>query len=119
MKMLQDRFSSDTDVLFLSHSVMPDIDSVKSLKKYSEKKGIISGKWYLLTGNRDSIYALAKQQYFAGDSIGFYGNQKDFLHTENFILVDQHRRIRGVYNGTLKFEMERIMEDIETLKCEN
>jgi protein SCO1 len=119
MNRLQAKFLNDPDVILLSHSVLPDADSVATLKKYAERKGINSTKWHLLTGNRDSIYAIAKKQYFAGDSIGFYGNQRDFLHTENFILVDRHRRIRGVYNGTVWFEMERIIEDIDILKEEN
>lgn len=118
MKTLQEKFADDSEVILLSHSVLPTIDSVSVLKKYASRKGIKSSKWHLLTGNRDSIYALAKKQYFAGDSIGFYGNQRDFLHTENFILVDKHRRIRGVYNGTLRIEMDRIIEDILILKKE-
>jgi len=119
MKTLQSKFINDPEIILLSHSVLPAIDSVATLKKYAERKGISSTKWHLLTGNRDSIYAIAKKQYFAGDSIGFYGNQRDFLHTENFILIDKHRRIRGVYNGTVRFEMERIIEDISTLKKEH
>jgi len=119
MKILQKEFERDEEVVLISHSVLPAVDSVSVLKKYAERKGIKSSKWHLLTGNRDSIYSLAKRQYYAGDSIGFYGNQRDFLHTENFILVDKHRRIRGVYNGTIKFEMDRIIEDIHTLMKEN
>lgn len=118
MKTLQEKFADDSEVVLLSHSVLPAVDSVSVLKKYAARKGIKSNKWHLLTGNRDSIYAIAKKQYFAGDSIGFYGNQRDFLHTENFILVDKHRRIRGVYNGTLRIEMDRIIEDIFILKKE-
>ncbi len=118
MKVLQTHFAEDAEVMLLSHSVMPIFDSVATLKKYADRRKIITNKWHLLTGNRDSIYALAKKHYFAGDSIGFYGNEKDFLHTENFILVDKHRRIRGVYNGTIRFEMDRIMEDIVILKKE-
>ncbi len=118
MRTLQEKFRNDPEVVLLSHSVLPAIDSVATLRKYAEKKGITSSKWHLLTGNRDSIYTIAKKQYFAGDSIGFYGNQRDFLHTENFILIDKHRRIRGVYNGTVRFEMERIIEDVGVLKKE-
>jgi protein SCO1 len=69
----------------------------------------------LLTGNKDEIYSLAKKQYYAGDTIGYYQTGNEFLHTENFILVDKHRRIRGVYNGTLSLEMERLEDDINTL----
>ena len=91
------------------------MDSVPVLKKYAEEKGVISSKWHLLTGKEDEIYALAKKQYYAGDTIGYYQAGNEFLHTENFILVDKHRRIRGVYNGTLALEMERLEDDINTL----
>jgi protein SCO1/2 len=113
--LLQKYFKDNKDVIFLSHSVTPEMDSVPVLKKYAEDKGVISGKWHLLTGNKDEIYDLAKKQYYAGDTIGYYQTGNEFLHTENFILVDKHRRIRGVYNGTLELEMERLEEDINTL----
>ncbi len=118
MSTLQEKYKNDDGVLLLSHSVTPTMDSVPVLKRYAEAKGIISGKWHLLTGKEDQIYALAKKQYFAGDTIGYYQTGNEFLHTENFILVDTHRRIRGVYNGTLALEMERLMDDIATLKKE-
>lgn len=115
MKLLQEKFKNNNEVLLLSHSVTPGMDSVPVLKKYATGKGVISGKWHLLTGNEDEIYALAKKQYYAGDTIGYYQAGNEFLHTENFILVDRLRRIRGVYNGTLSLEMERLAEDINTL----
>jgi protein SCO1/2 len=118
MKILQDKFANDNKVLFLSHSVTPEKDNVAALKEYAIEKGCVSGKWHLLTGNKAEIYAIAKKQYFAGDSIGYFGKANDFLHTENFILVDGKHRIRGVYNGTLPIEMDRIIEDITTLKKE-
>ena len=119
MGLLQQKYKNDNNILLLSHSVTPDIDSVPVLKKYAKKNGIISGKWHLLTGNKQQIYAMAKKQYFAGDTIGYYQTGNEFLHTENFILVDKHRRIRGVYNGTLVLEMDRLMDDIATLKKED
>ena len=118
MGTLQEKFKNDEEVLFLSHSVTPDMDSVPVLKKYAIAKGVISSKWHLLTGSVDSIYRLAKKEYYAGDTIGYYQTGNEFLHTENFILVDKHRRIRGVYNGTLPLEMERLTDDIGTLKKE-
>lgn len=118
MGTLQQKFKDDQEILFLSHSVTPEMDSVPALSRYAKQKGIISGKWHLLTGNKEEIYRLAKQQYFAGDTIGYYQTGNEFLHTENFILIDKHRRIRGVYNGTLPIEMDRLMEDIGTLKQE-
>jgi len=115
MALLQTAFKNYDDVLLLSHSVTPQMDSVPVLKKYAEEKGVISGKWHLLTGNENEIYSLVKKQYFAGDTIGYYQTGNEFLHTENFILVDKHRRIRGVYNGTLGVEMDRLKEDIGVL----
>lgn len=115
MHLLQDAFRDNPDVLFLSHSVTPEMDSVAVLKKYATQKGVISGKWHLLTGPEDEIYTLAKKQYYAGDTIGYYQSGNEFLHTENFILLDRHRRIRGVYNGTLRLEMQRLKEDIDLL----
>ncbi|HEV7783271.1 MAG TPA: SCO family protein, partial [Chitinophagaceae bacterium] len=110
MGLLQERFKDNKEVLLLSHSVTPGMDSVPVLKKYAEEKGIISGKWHLLTGREDDIYSIAKKQYYAGDTIGYYQTGNEFLHTENFILVDKLRRIRGVYNGTLALEMERLAD---------
>jgi protein SCO1/2 len=119
MGMIQEKFKNNHEVLLLSHSVTPEMDSVPVLKKYALEKGVISGKWHLLTGKQDDIYALAKKQYYAGDTIGYYQTGNEFLHTENFILVDKHRRIRGVYNGTLPLEAERLIDDINTLLKED
>jgi protein SCO1/2 len=118
MLLLQEAFKNDSTILLLSHSVMSEVDSIKVLNDYATINKVDSKKWHLLTGNKNEIYALAKQQYFAGDSVGFYQTGNEFLHTENFILVDQKRRIRGVYNGTLLLEIDRIKEDIHTLKLE-
>lgn len=119
MHLIQDAFINDKQVYLISHSVTPESDSVPKLKKYALDNKINSDKWSLLTGDKSSIYRLAKQEYFAGDTIGFYQTGNEFLHTENFILVDKHRRIRGVYNGTLLIEIERIKEDIAILKSED
>lgn len=118
LKMIQEKYKNDSSIILLSHSVTPDRDSVSVLRKYATRKGIQSGKWHLLTGEVNAIYAIAKKDYYAGNVIGFYGAQNDFLHTENCMLIDKQRRIRGVYNGTLPLEMERMIADIETLKKE-
>ncbi|HEX2684602.1 MAG TPA: SCO family protein, partial [Ferruginibacter sp.] len=72
MATLQEKYKNDDEVILLSHSVTPKMDSVPVLKKYADTKGVISGKWHLLTGDEDKIYELAKKQYFAGDTIGYY-----------------------------------------------
>jgi protein SCO1/2 len=117
--MVQEKFKSDDNVLIFSHSVTPDLDSVSVLKKYANAHNIISAKWFLLTGKQEEIYRLARKEYYAGNIIGYYQKGNEFLHTENVILLDNHRRIRGIYNGTLPIEMNRLIEDIETLKLEN
>jgi len=119
MYVLQEAFKLDTTILFLSHSVTPESDSVSILKKYAIENKVNSKQWHLLTGPTKEIYDLAKKQYFAGDTIGYYQTGNEFLHTENFILVDQKQRIRGVYNGTLLIEIDRIKEDIAILKKED
>ncbi len=118
MYLLQEAFNLDSTILFLSHSVTPDSDSVAILKKYAIENKVNSKQWHLLTGSKNDIYDLAKKQYFAGDTIGYYQTGNEFLHTENFILIDKKQRIRGVYNGTLLVEIERIKEDIAILKKE-
>ena len=115
MATIQEKFKNNNAVLLLSHSVTPEIDSVPVLKRYAAAKGVISGKWHLLTGKQDDIYRMAKKEYYAGDTIGYYQTGNEFLHTENFILVDKYRRIRGVYNGTLPLEADRLIDDINTL----
>ncbi|MCK5679131.1 MAG: SCO family protein, partial [Flavobacteriaceae bacterium] len=107
----------DDEVKFLSHSVTPIMDSVPVLKAYADKKGVIDGKWDITTGSKKHIYELARKSYFAVLDEGDGGDQ-DFIHTEQFILVDKKRQIRGFYDGTDKNEMQRIIDDIDLLKKE-
>jgi protein SCO1/2 len=103
--------------MFLSHSVTPLIDSVSVLKEYALNKGVIDGKWNVTTGKKKHIYELARKSYFAVLDEG-NGDENDFIHTEQFILVDKKRRIRGYYDGTNDQEMEKLKEDIVFLKEE-
>ena len=118
MQLLQDYFKDDNNVLLLSHTVTPEIDTVPVLKKYAERKHALDGKWLMVTGNIKKIYDLARNSYFADGDYNIQKEGNTFLHSENFVLVDQHRRIRGVYNGTLPAEMERLKEDVKILEAE-
>ncbi len=118
MAQVQEKFRDDPDIKFISHSVTPERDSVSVLRQYATDNGVIDGKWHVVTGDREEIYTLARRSYFADKDIGFKKGPDDFLHTDNFILVDQQRRIRGVYSGTMPDEMGRLIEDIMTLKSE-
>ncbi len=117
MAELQEYYKNDQEIMFLSHSVTPDIDSVSVLKKYAIEKGVIDGKWNVTTGLKTHIYDLARKNYFAVLDEG-NGDENDFIHTEQFILIDKERRIRGFYDGTEKKDMEKIKNDIIILKKE-
>ena len=117
MSELQEYYKNEDDILFLSHSVTPEIDSISVLKEYANNKGVIDGKWNVTTGRKKHIYELARKSYFAVLDEG-NGDENDFIHTEQFILVDKERRIRGYYDGTDKKEMKKLKEDVVLLKEE-
>jgi len=114
---LQDEFIDDDNILLLSHTVMPEIDSVKVLKKYSQEKGVVDSKWNLVTGDKKQIYNLARKSYLVAEDIAS-SNGYEMIHTENFVLVDSKRRIRGFYDGTDKNVMSNLINDIKILKRE-
>ena len=118
MKRIEKAFLGNSQVAYLSFSVTPWIDDVKTLKKYSELNQIYSPQWSLLTGDKEAIYTLARKSFFAEESIGFTKDSNEFLHTEHFILVDQKGRIRGIYNGTLPLDADQCIEDIRALLAE-
>lgn len=111
---LQEKIKDNPKVMLLSHSVTPDIDSVPVLKAYAKEKGVIDGKWNLVTGNKREIYGIARKSYLAVKTNNI-SELYDMIHTENFILVDTKRRIRGFYDGTKKEDMKRLLEDINWL----
>ena len=118
LKIVSDAFEKDSNVVFLSYSVTPWIDTPSVLKKFKTEYEIENTNWQFLTGSKKEIYTLARKSYFAEEDIGFSKDSTEFLHTEHFILVDRSKRIRGIYNGTLQLEMEQLIEDIFTLKKE-
>lgn len=117
MQTLQSEFEDDDDILLLSHSVTPEIDDVAQLKKYALEKGAIDSKWNLVTGDKKQIYNLARKEYLASKTQGD-GGKYDLVHTENFVLVDKEKRIRGFYDGTNPEEIEQLIEDIDILRLE-
>jgi protein SCO1/2 len=117
MAALQKKFADDDSLIFLSHTVNPMHDSVEVLRAYAEQYGAIRGKWYLLTGNRDSIYYLAKHSYLI-NALEDEEAEQGFLHSELFVLVDPDGHIRGYYDGTSDEEMRRLEKDIVLLKQE-
>lgn len=116
MSSIQDAFLKEEDVVLLSYSVTPEYDSPDVLQEYAEIKGVVEGKWYLLTGDRKQIYTLGRDYYFVEEDLGIQKSAQDFLHTENFILVDKQGYLRGIYNGLSKTSVNQLIADIKTLQ---
>ncbi|MFL2596646.1 MAG: SCO family protein [Flavobacteriaceae bacterium] len=117
MGLIQEDIITDNQVLLLSFSVTPEIDSVAQLKRYAIEKGVVDSKWNLLTGDKKEIYELARKSYLAVKTSGD-GGEHDMIHTENFILVDPEQRIRGFYDGTDTTAMDELLSDIRVLQEE-
>ncbi len=114
MVKIQEEFLDDTDIMMLSLSVTPVMDSIPVLREYATTKGVIDSKWNITTGDKKHIYELARKSYFAVVEKGD-GGMQDFIHTPNFILVDKKKQIRGIYDGTDDDEIIRLIKDIYIL----
>ena len=99
MVWLQNQIKNNPKVQLLSFSVTPEIDSVSVLKQYALKKGVIDSKWNLVTGDKKEIYYLARKSFLAVKT-GSPSEMYDMVHTENFVLIDTKKRVRGFYDGT-------------------
>ena len=117
MAEIQKAIMDDDNVMLLSHSVTPTIDSVEQLKRYAIEKGVNDKKWNLVTGDKKQIYELARKSYLAVKTVGD-GGPFDMIHTENFMLIDKKRQIRGFYDGTDPDDIERLLGDIKILEKE-
>jgi protein SCO1/2 len=113
-------FRLDSSVLILSHTVWPEVDNVNVLYRYAEKYGVDHKYWRFLTGKKQELYRLARQDYLVVPDINDpnfqHGSDADFIHTENIVLIDQKQRIRGFYDGTSATQMQQAIEDIKLLK---
>jgi protein SCO1/2 len=114
LAVVQQAVLNNPKVLLLSHTVFPETDTVSVLKKYAIKNGVLDHKWNLVTGDKKEIYTMARKSYLAV-KMGKPSELYDMVHTENFVLVDEQKRVRGFYDGTKKEEIDRLLEDIEFL----
>jgi protein SCO1/2 len=119
MEKIQEEFVNDSDILLLSHSVMPTTDSIPILKEYAKNNNVIDNKWHLVTGDKKDIYDLGRNHYFVENDLGEVKDINDFLHTENFLLIDKKKHIRGIYNGLNRASIAQLIIDIKTLQKEN
>jgi len=117
MALVQQAFLHDSRVMLLSHTVFPETDSVAVLKRYALEKGVDDRKWNLVTGDKKAMYTLARKSYLAV-KLGKPSELYDMVHTENFVLVDTQKRVRGFYDGTKKEEIDRLITDIKGLLSE-
>ena len=114
MYQLQEELKNDNQILLLSHTVIPEVDTVEQLKKYAIENNVDDSKWNLVTGDKKQIYDLARKSYLAVEDSNF--NEYDMIHTENFMLIDKEKQIRGFYDGTNSEDINRLLKDIEILK---
>ena len=114
---IQTAFAHNPKVKLLSHTVFPETDSVPVLKAYAKKYKVDAFKWNLVTGDKKEIYTMARKSYLAV-KLGKPSELYDMVHTENFVLVDTKRRVRGFYDGTNKEDMKRLIADITFLSNE-
>jgi protein SCO1/2 len=114
MYQLQEELKNDNEILLLSHTVIPEVDTVEQLKEYAIENKVDASKWNLVTGDKKQIYELARKSYLAVEDSNF--NEFDMIHTENFMLIDKEKQIRGFYDGTNSEEINRLFKDIEILK---
>jgi protein SCO1/2 len=117
LQRVQKAYANDEDFMIVSHTVNPEIDTAETLKAYAELYEADPNKWVFLTGDKRKIYDLARKSYFAATTEGD-GGVDDFIHTENFVLVDKEKRIRGFYDGTSKESVDQLITDIEILAQE-
>ena len=115
LSIVYEHFKGDKEISFISHSVTPEIDSVPQLLSFAKKYKAEAPQWHFVTGKKKEIYKLARKHYFAATTNGD-GGVHDFIHTENFILVDKKKRIRGIYDGTSFDAIDQLMFDLERLK---
>ena len=118
MERVQEAYKTDDRIVLLSHSVTPEMDSIPVLADYAALHNADPARWHFLTGDRKQIYSLARRSYFACQDEGD-GGPDDFVHTENFVLVDPQRRIRGFYDGTNAGEVDQLISDIGKLLAES
>ena len=115
MSYLQNELKDQVDVMLVSFSVTPQVDTVDVLRAYADSRGVDDSKWNLFTGNKKDIYELARKSFLVAKNDGD-GGRYDMIHTENFVLIDKESRIRGFYDGTNEEAMNKLLADVTILK---
>jgi protein SCO1/2 len=114
MERIYGKYKGNPEVKFLSHTVDPEIDTVEQLKSYAIKHNADSKQWIFVTGDKKQLYDIARTGYFLDAQEGD-GGPDDFIHTQNFALIDKDKRIRGYYNGIDSSDVDQLIKDIDLL----
>lgn len=114
---VQNAFKDDENVLILSHTVDPEHDTPVVLAEYAKKHNAIKGKWFFVTGDKKQLYDMARNSYFITAMEGD-GGPDDFIHSEQLVLIDKDKRIRGFYDGTDYNEVSRLIDEVKVLRWE-
>lgn len=107
-------FMDKPEFMIVSHTVDPEMDTVPVLMEYAKKHGVVSKKWLFLTGEKPKLYDIARKGYLLNAEEGT-GDADDFIHTQNFALIDKEKHIRGFYDGTDSLEINRLIQDVKLL----
>lgn len=122
LQRIQTEFKTDENLKILSHTVNPSFDTVEVMKAYADRFQADHNQWWFLTGSKKDLYTMARKSYLVvpdeNDPEFDHGGESDFIHTENFVLVDPDKRIRGMYDGTNPDEVSELIRDIYDLKRE-
>lgn len=118
MQRVQEAYLGNEHFKILSFTVNPEVDDVKQMKNYAEGHHANNNQWWFLTGDKEKLYQLARKSFFVlkpaeAQNLGDAGS--DFIHTNNFVLVDQKKQIRGYYDGTNQEEVDKLIRDIAVL----
>jgi protein SCO1/2 len=119
LQRINERFAKNEEVMILSHTVWPEVDSIPVLKSYADNYEAETKKWMFVTGDKKHLYELARKSYFVAPDLNNpdfeQGGEGDFIHTENLVLIDKKKQIRGYYDGTSETEVNQLMSDIKKL----
>ncbi len=116
MRTVYEQFKNDSNFRILSHTSMPEVDSVPRLKWYADSMHVNTDKWIFLTGRKDSLYNMARTSYTIDDPVNVLKNiDDDFLHTQFWALVNKEGKVKKVYDGLKDSEVKAMIKEIKRM----
>lgn len=118
MQRVQKAYLGNENFKILSFTVNPEVDSIAQMKRYADNHGAKSNQWFFLTGDKNKLYEMARKSFFVlkpQEAQNLGGVESDFIHTNNFVLIDRKMRIRGYYDGTVPHAVDQLIDDVQLL----